>query len=277
MHGLSTRKGARKRTFAPRLEVLEGRSLPTVLAPISVAPGVVEFSTTGTGNNTLNIFDDGVGDLSFSTSSTAKPTVIKGGPVHEIIYMAGPGSDTLTYSMLNNAELTEHMKLLVVLPPNGNKGFTATFGTPNKPKVPGSPGTPGTPAVGDKGVNIARTGRLDIEITGSHAKDNATLNYAGFVKGHLRTIYRDPQGGGGPIAHGKDGDKVKFVEDIQRHSTGTVSSLELGGVGNDNLTLVIKKHRPTDSVRIAGLLDGGGGLNSGASSAPYIREINIQS
>jgi hypothetical protein len=260
------------------VEALEGRSLPTVLAPVSVAPGVVQFSTTGTGNNTLNIFDDGAGNLSFSTSATGKPTVVKGGPVHEIIYNAGPGSDTFNYSMLKGASLTEHMELLVHLPPNGNKGFTATFGTPNKPRVPGSAGTPGVPAVGAKGVNIARTGRLDIRILGSHFKDNATLNYAGVVRGDLRTTYRDAQGGRGPIAQGKDGDKVTIKLDLIRGSTGTVHPRILGGVGNDNLSLVVKKHRPTDSVQIfaEGALNGGGGINKGASSFPPTTEINIQ-
>src|SRR5262249_48071901 len=94
MHGPSPRCGARKRTFAPGVEALEDRSLPALVGPTLVAPGVVQFTATGSGNNTLNIFDDGVGDLSFSTSSTAKPTVVKGNPIHEIIYNAGPGSDT---------------------------------------------------------------------------------------------------------------------------------------------------------------------------------------
>ena len=106
MHGPSTRRGAQKRTFTPRLEALEDRALPTVSAPIVLSPGVVEFNTTGTGNNTLIITDDGMGDVSFATSSTAKPTAIKGGPVNEIIFNAGPGSYTFTYTMTNNAPLT---------------------------------------------------------------------------------------------------------------------------------------------------------------------------
>ena len=67
--------------------------------------------------------------------------------------------------MLNEARLTEHMKVLVVLPPNGNKGFTANFGAPPKPKVAGSAGTPATPGVGARRVDV--TGRLDIEIEGA--------------------------------------------------------------------------------------------------------------
>jgi hypothetical protein len=275
MHGLSTRKAARKRTFAPTLEALEDRSLPTVLAPVVVEPGVVVFNTSGTGNNTLNIFDDGVGDLSFSTSSTAKPTAIKGGPVHEIVYNAGPGSDTFNYSMVNNAPLTEDMTVLVHLPPMGNKGFTATFGTPPKPPVLGSPGTPGTGPVAAKPVDVA--GRLDIRIVGSPFKDNATLNYAGKVTGNLRASYVDPVQTGGPRAAGKNGDKIKFTMDILRDSTGTVFAKERGGVGNDSLQLAIRQRPRSPRVHITGLLDGGGGLNSGASSFPPTREFNIQS
>ena len=275
MHGPSRRNCARKRTFTPTLEALEDRTLLTVAPPVVVSPGVVLFTTSGTGNNTLNIFDDGKGDISFSTSSTAKPTLVKGGPVHEIIYNAGPGSDTFTYTMTNNAPLTEDMTVLVHLSPTGNKGFTANFGVPPKAGVLGSPGTPGTAAVPAKPVDVA--GRLDIRIVGSPFKDNATLNYAGEVTGHLRASYRDPQQGGGPIAHGKDGDKVKYVLDILKGSTGKVFSKVQGGVGDDNLTLVIKKHRPRDPAQISGVLDGGGGLNSGASAFPFVTETNIQS
>jgi hypothetical protein len=260
------------------LEALEERCVPTVSTP-TASGGVLVINTTGTGNNTVVLTDDGMGDISFANSSTAKPALIKGGPIHEIIYNAGPGSDTFTYSMVNNAELTEHMKILVHLPPNGNKGFTATFGTPNKNRVPGSAGTPGTPAAGAKGVNIARGGRLEIAIIGSAFKDNATLNYAGAVKGDLRTRYRDPVQGGGPIAQGKNGDKVTIKLELLRGSTGTVHPRIRGGVGNDNLTLVVKTHRPSDSVRIfgEGALNGGGGINKGASSFPPVTEVNIQS
>jgi hypothetical protein len=280
MQGLSTRNGARKRTFAPGVEVLEDRRVPALLPPVAVAPGVVQFSATGTANNTLNIFDDGAGHISFSTSSTAKPTALsaaKFGPsIHEIIYNAGPGSDTFTYNMINGAALAEDMKVLVVLPPTGNKGFTANFGAPPKPKVPGSPGTPPTPGVGARRVDV--TGRLDIEIEGSRFKDNATLNYAGVVKGDLRTIYHDPQQGNGPIAHGRDGDKVTFVLNLIRGSTGTVHPKVQGGAGDDNLTLIVRKRRASDPVRIFGIgaLNGDGGLNKGVSFWPPISEINIQ-
>src|SRR5262249_46848576 len=249
---------------------------PALVGPTLVAPGVVQFTATGSGNNTLNIFDDGVGDLSFSTSSTAKPTVVKGNPIHEIIYNAGPGSDTFSYNMLNGARLTEHMKVLVVLPPNGNKGFTANFGAPPKPKVPGSAGTPATPGVGARRVDV--TGTLDIEIEGSRFKDNATLNYAGVVKGDLRTIYHDPQQGNSPIAHGRDGDKASFVLNLIRGSTGTVHPKVQGGAGDDNLTLIVRKRRASDPVQIFGIgaLNGDGGLNKGVSFWPPISEINIQ-
>jgi hypothetical protein len=271
------RECARKRTFTPALEALEDRTLLTVSAPILVSPGVVQFNTTGTGNNTLIITDDGKGDISFATSSTAKPTAIKGGPIHEIIYNAGPGSDTFTYNMANNAPLTEDMKLLVHLPPNGNKGFTANFGTPPKARVPGSPGTPGVGAVVAKPVSVARGGSLDIEIVGSPFKDNATLNYAGTVDGHLKATYFDPVQTGGPRAAGKNGDKIKFMMDILRTSTGTVFARERGGVGNDSLQLAIRPRPHSPRVHITGFLDGGAGINSGASSFPPTRELNIQS
>ena len=276
MHGPSTRKGTRKRTFTPRLEALEDRSLPTVVTP-TASGGVLVINTTGTGNNTVVLTDDGMGDISFANSSSAKPALVKGGPIHEIIYNAGPGSDTFTYTMTNNAPLTEHMKVLVHLPPNGNKGFTATFGTPPKLPVRGSPGTPGTGPVAAKPVDIAKGGRLDIEIVGSFAKDNATLNYAGQVDGNLKATYFDPAQTGGPRAAGRDGDKIKFTEDILRHSTGTVFARERGGVGNDNLTLVVRRRPGSPRVHITGVLDGGGGLNSGASSFPPTTEFNIQS
>jgi hypothetical protein len=276
------RNRGRQGRFVPRVEALEDRLVPAVNAPVVIAPGVVVFSATpaSSGSNTLNIFDDGVGDIKFNTSSTgsgSQSSLPKGtGPIHEIIYAASTGTDVLNYKMLNNATLLEKMQVVVLLPHAGNKGFTANFGTPFKPGTAGAPGVPAVPGTQPVPVNVG--GDLDVSIFGSPNKNNATLVYAGTVTGHLTTQYRDPQLPMQPHAHALAGSKVSFTLNLEPHSTGHVHPKILGGIGDDSLTLFVIKVRPSDPVRIdgAGALNGGGGVNSGSSALP-ITEVNIQS
>jgi hypothetical protein len=242
---------------------------------------VVEFNATtpASGNNTLNIFDDGHGHLRFNTTSTTGTTTALpaalGPVIHEIVYNASGGTDTLTYNMLNNATLQEDMHIVVALPRGGNKGFTLTMGIPRKNVVPSSPGVPAVPPVPAKPVNIS--GHVQIDITGSPRPDNVTLSYAGVLTDRLDAFFRDSGIPRQKHPHAADGDKISYTFTMSPNSTGKIDPGIRGGPGDDSLTLFVYGTHKSPRLRVLGRpqINGGGGINTGLSVLPVIM-VNTQ-
>jgi hypothetical protein len=281
MVGQRKDNGGRRRTFVPGVEGLEERRVPAVLNPTCPGVGVVVFSATApsSGNtNTLNLFDNGAGGITFNTGKTTDPAKALpsacGPVIHEIIYNASTGPDAVTYNMLKNASLQEDMQIEVVLPSAGNKGFTLTAGTPKTPFTPGSPGTPSKPPVFGVPVNIA--GSLTVDIFGSINPDNATINYAGKLNGHLNTSYVSPHRTG-PRAHGLDGDKVSFNFTPLANSHGVLRPKMRGGVGDDAFFLIVSNLKASPGLRVTGnpQVNGDGGNNTMTSGPASITGINV--
>ncbi len=254
-----TRSRGPKDRFRPRLEALEDRSVPAVVGPIvsRTDPGTIAFIATnppGTTSNTLNIFDNGTGVITFNTTTaTGKQTALPKGAaaqIHHIIFFASGGTDKLNYIVPKTSALFEHMQVDVIIPVTGEVGFTGTFGVAAVPFNPntGGPGVEPAMAVPSTPLNIA--GELDINIFGNVRRDNVTLNYDGRVNGILNALFLDPQGPHLPHAHGQEGDKVSFNFVLEAFSTGIVHPRIHGGVGDDAFTLFVRKLRPKDHVHI---------------------------
>jgi hypothetical protein len=274
----------RRKSFVPWVEGLEVREVPAGIAnPVCLAPGVVLFTATppSSGSNQLNLFDNGSGGITYnigSTSGAKKTLPASCGPViHEIIYDSSTGTDSITYNMVNNAPMTEHVQLVVVLPQKGNnKGFTFTAGVPQTLFKPGGPGKPPTPPVPGVPVNIAASGLLDVNIEGSNGFDNATLSYDGQMNGHLDAFYTArPRTGRGHM--GKTGDKISFKFQFEPHSHGTLHPHEIGGTGSGSLSLVVLGMHTSPRIKVVGApqLNGDGGLTNSATFNPPIVAVNV--
>jgi hypothetical protein len=293
MHGSSSRDRL-KTKYRPRVEVLEDRTVPAAppqaaFVPTCSSPGSVVFTANSAASGfafQLNLIDNGhggitytIGQTAFGVTTTGKSTALPaacGPTISRIQYNASTGSDSVTYSMANNVRLEEDMSLVFVLPATGNKGLTVTMGTPFKRFVPGSAGTPAKPPVLAKPVSV--DGHLLINFVGSPVQDNATLNYAGQLKGSLRALFADPQRGKHRHPHANEGDKVSFTFNLSPASAGRLLPRIQGGLGDDNLTLLVlgTKKAPRTKLQGAPEINGGKGNNT-CFSVPPVSEVNCQS
>jgi hypothetical protein len=304
MSGRNGRDRGRARAFLPRVEALEDRTVPAVT--FLTGPGYtgtcggggeVQFRALSAPSGTsfaLDLYYQNNGTLSYQVETTTGvgsvfATTTKGpvatapcGAVNQIDYVASTGTDTVKFFMADVAGKPSATPLKVPLAfnvtlPGNNKGFTATFGTPTRAPVPVSAGSPPKALVPGTFVNIAPGGSLKIHIDGTHVVDNATLNYAGRVNGSLDARYIDPQGPNTKFGHDHDADKVTFTFNPTRHSGGTLHPKVLGGVGDDNLFLVVQQPGRSPRLKVPGApqINGGLGLNTCASFPP-ISEVRCQ-
>lgn len=283
-----------KTKYRPRVEVLEDRTVPAAppQAPFvatCTGPGSVVFTANPAASGfafALNLIDNGqggitytIGTTAFGVTTTGKPVTLPaacGPTISHIEYDASTGNDSVTYSMANGARMEEDMSLVFKLPATGNKGLTVTVGTPSKRFVHGSAGSAPKPPVLAKPVDV--DGNLLIDFEGSPVEDNATLNYAGQLHGSLRAFYRDPQKGEHRHPHANEGDKVSFTFALSPSSRGTLLPKLQGGLGDDNLALVVlgTKKAPRTKIQGAPEIDGGKGSNT-CFSVPPVTEVNCQS
>jgi hypothetical protein len=238
--------------FRPRLEVLDGRALPTVFIPLAPT-GTTLTIVAQTPNDTVDVEDDGNQTI----------TIVPGdGPERQFtgvntINVAGtPGNDTVTYHLRNDLAAGATRTVNVALGA-GNDKFVATlggnllsglFGFPSSSltfNVNGGAGRDVLSLVAPN-VNVGTRSSLTANLNGGSGNDRILADYGGELDGTVNLQ-----------ANGNDGnDVVQAFVDTTPASTGTLGipasaaqatttfAQVRGGSGNDDLTFVVHARGP---------------------------------
>jgi hypothetical protein len=224
--------------FLPSLEALEDRSLP---AAIAFQSGAV-----------LTVNGDNRADK-FFVNDTGKG----------IIFVAGPGL-ARTFFGVGTFDLN-----------TGNGGVTVNYNlngsVQNRETVNVNLGNGANTLNANLFANVPHGATYRFDVHGGAGVDTVNIVYKGRVNGRLFTTFTDV--GQSPQ---KNGDTVSMQISLRPHSNGLVVPKEVGGDGNDTLTLFVNSRKGDHPTVIGdGAIDGGGGINTGLSALP-ITEINTQ-
>jgi hypothetical protein len=227
-----------KRRFVPSLEALEGRS---VCAAVAVQSGNLLMVIGDNKADKFFVNDSGVGAIFVAGPGLAKTFV----GIQTFDLNTGDGGVTVNYNLAGSVLHSETVNISLG---NGANTLNANlFG------------------------NIPHGMSYRFDVHGGPAVDTVNIVYKGVVNGRLFTDFTDvsqsPQ---------KNGDTVSMQISLRAHSDGLVAPKEVGGDGNDTLTLFVNTRKGDHPTILGdGAIDGGGGVNTALSALP-ITEINTQ-
>ena len=311
------RPHGRSAGFAPRLEALEGRCLP---AATVTQVGTLLTITGTSGPDDIRIGDAGTGQISVLSGPQTFPQIFNnvsrirvrtlGGndSVHyDLLGNAntalaldvkfGAGNDRFVAFMNGNALTAGADYRLTVNGGAGNDRLRFTSGNdPDRATVArlseglALPFAQSTPSVGGTPrVDIALGAALRLTLNGGSGNDTIGVNYEGTIAGSSSTtgttFPTGPAGNPGilsVVANGGSGNDVittRLIADA--NSGGRIAARDLGGPGNDDLTLTVQQRLvaagqvPTFPF-VDALIDGGPGFNR-CRRTPNVTAVRCQS
>lgn len=296
-----------------RLEVLEDRCLPTIIAQVGTL-----LTITGTsGPDLIRIGDAGTGQVSVLVGPVGRQTFPQiFNNVTRIVVRTGGGDDTVHYDLLGNVTASRSLDVDLGA---GNDRFVAFLngndlgaGVNYALNVKGGAGNDrlhvdagndpdratvaqlseglvlpfaqaGGNTGGAPGVAIPIGAALRLALDGGSGNDTITVNYQGFIAGSPIPGGRAANEGTlAVLTNGGPGNDVIVTHiTTDANSGGRILARELGGPGNDDLTLTVRQQGappglvPTFAV-VDALIDGGPGFNR-CRRTPNVAAVHCQS
>jgi hypothetical protein len=241
--------------FVPRIEGLEERRLPAACTITAIAGGTLRIRGTN-GNDRIQILDDGTANVNNVIVVCKGQTFLPGTAVTTLDIRPREGNDAVTYS-LDGPLQTGVVRTVQVHFGAGHDSFSARLragllrASILTLEVLGGDGGNSFNLTANSDISIAATAQLTAEFSGGAGNDVIQTNYRGQMLGSLNVF-----------AAGRGGDDVLSSQLILTPgSNGKGGIQELGGDGNDTLTLIIERVSLLDSATVVGFIDGGAGFD----------------
>lgn len=234
-------------------EPLERRDCPAIL---SLGGLVIVLGTSGA--DTVDITDDGAGNLSVTLNGTTR--TIDDAAAVTVLTLGG--NDTINYTLSGDQT---GLSAVVVDAGAGDDAVTLTAGNIG--------GQFGFAAGGGAGADTltATIGGVTVDATAIIALDGG---------GGIDTINADAVGEYDgefalALSGGSGNDAVSGTIDVAAGSTGEVVAVVSGGIGDDDLTLNVTGDGLPELGNLIAVLDGGPGTDT-ATATDNVTQINIE-
>ena len=243
-----------------KVEQLEDRCVPAcIISQAGVAPNIALTITGDDAVNSIQISDDGAGNITVTCDGVLSPVVAG---VKDIIANSKGGKDTVFYTLTGDLQAGQTRNLKVDLG-DGNDNFLAqainnadVLGTAALSiNVKGNLGNDRIRFRLADDFDVNATGTLNIGASGGAGDDRLSLVQLGQISGVCNVALK---GGAG-----RDGAGASFALDSS--SAGTVNATVNGNADDDLLTLILTAGENFTGT-LTGSAKGGVGLNAAVVS-----------
>ena len=253
-------RSSRPESFVPGLEPLEDRLLPAVKLIPNAATGRLVIRG-GNGDNRIRIIDNGTAGVNNVTVVVNHRTMLPNITVTGIVVREGAGNDTVTYNLNGTLATGTSRTVIADLGPL-TSAFAAKLHSGLNTRsnltlqVNGGIQADNISVSATAGIGIANGATLNMELTGGPGDDTISTNYRGLLVGAINLFEEGSAGN----------DLLQNQVTLNPGSLGSYSAQVFGGLGDDTVTMHVRKIVATDRASVTATLDGGPGNNTAVAS-----------